>query len=309
MIKLLQFYLMLYGGLALGLPLRRWRRFSPRIMQNAILFLETPIFIYSFWILDLPRLRTYAPIPVISLLLMLSLVFLGRSWSRRLFTDPLSQGSFVLASAFSNIGTTGGAFICYLLFGTQGLALSYLFLLPYPLVIFTLGFSLAKHYASPQRLGLFDYLRNLSANATSWVPLAAMGLGLVLNLLHVTPWRHAPLAADVLIKTDLIVMFMAIGMTLEATALFQPWRAVAAIQILKFLATPLLALVLAVLAYGTWQTLPAKIILIEACMPPAVYSVITANLFGLDRKLANALWITGTLLLAPVAALIFLGTR
>jgi predicted permease len=304
---LLQFYLIFYGGLALGLPLRRWQAWSPKLMRAAILGLEVPIFLYSFWILDLPKIRHYAPIPIISTLLMLILIVVSRAWSKKIFPkNPHAQGSFVLASAFSNIGTTGGAFICYLLFGTQGLSLSYLFLLPYPLVIFTLGFSLAKHYASPVRLTLTDYLHNIVSNLTSLVPLLAMSLGLILNVAKIPHWAHAPLVADVLIKTDLIIMFVAIGMTLELKALFKPWPAIAAIQVIKYLISPLLALGFIGLAYGRWNSLPAKIIFIESAMPAAIYAVITANLFQLDRKLANALWVSGTLLLIPLAAFFFL---
>ncbi len=307
MTPLLLFYLIFYGGLALGMPLRRWQAWSPRLMRLAILFLEVPIFFYSFWILDLPKIGHYAPIPIISTLLMLSLIGVSRAWSKKLLPNqPRAQGSFILASAFSNIGTTGGAFICYLLFGAQGLSLSYLFLLPYPLVIFTLGFSLAKHYASPVRLTWTDYVHNIVSNLTSLIPLLAMTLGLILNVLHVPQWTHAPWVADVLIKTDLIIMFVAIGMTLDIHSLFKPWAALAAIQVLKYLFSPVLALGLVLLAYGNVHGLPAKIILIEAAMPAAIYAVITANLFELDQRLANALWVTTTLVLIPLAAVLFI---
>jgi predicted permease len=206
---------------------------------------------------------------------------------------------------FSNIGTTGGAFLCYLLYGTQGLALGYLYLLPYPLLVFTLGFSLAKRYASPGPVAWREYARGLVTNLVSLLPLLAMAAGFYFNLRHMALPGFAPLGADILIKLDLVIMFAAIGMTLEPSALFSPWQAVLSLNILKYLVSPLLALGCVWLAYGFPSALPAKVILIQAAMPPAIYAVITVNLFHLDRRLVNALWISGTLLLIPLAALLF----
>jgi malate permease and related proteins len=302
---LFQFYLLFYGALGLGLLLRTHRAWAPKLMRVTILVLEAPLFFYSYWILDLGRMRHYAPVPVISALLVLLLLPVSAVWARRLLPARPSQGSFVLAAIFSNIGTTGGAFICYLLYGTPGLALGYLYLLPYPLLVFTLGFSLAKRYASPGPLTLLDYARGLVTNSTSLIPLAAMGAGFYCNLHQVPLPAFAPVWADVFIKTDLVVMFAAIGMTLELTTLFSPARAVLALNLLKFLISPLLALALVLTAYGAALPLPAKVILIQAAMPPAIYAVITSNLFNLDRRLVNAFWVTGTLLLIPIAALLF----
>lgn len=302
---LFQFYLLFYGALGLGFWLRSRRAWAPGLMRAAILLLDTPLFFYSYWILDLSRLRHYAPVPVISALLVLAMAVISVLWSRKLLAERTSQGSFVLAAAFSNIGTTGGAFICYLLYGTPGLALGYLYLLPYPLLVFTLGFSLAKHYAGPGRLSVLAYARNLVTNVTSLVPLLAMGAGFYFNLHHVPVPAVAPALADGFIKLDLVIMFAAIGMTLDLTSLFSPARAVLALNAIKYLLSPLVALGLVLGAYGFGISLPAKVILIQSAMPPAIYAVITVNLFNLDRRLVNALWVSSTLVLIPLAALLF----
>jgi predicted permease len=303
--SLLQFYLLFYGALGLGLLLHTHRAWAPQLMRTTILILETPLYFYSYWILDLQRMRHYAPVPVISALLVFLLLALGALWARKILPSGASQGSFVLAAMFSNIGTTGGAFICYLLYGSPGLALGYLYLLPYPLLVFTLGFSLAKRYASPGPLAWQDYARGLLTNLVSLLPLLAMAAGFYCNLRRVPLPASAPVWADVFIKVDLVIMFAAIGMTLELSSLFTPWRAVLALNVLKFLVSPLLAAGCILLAYGAGVSLPAKVILIQSAMPPAIYAVITANLFNLDRRLVNAFWVSGTLLLIPLAALLF----
>lgn len=181
------FYLIFYGALALGVALRRWRNTAPRIMRLTILWIDAPLFFISYWMLDLTQLRLYAPIPILATVLVLVPLFLSPALAEKLFPKKISQGSFVLSAAFSNIGTTGGSFLCYLLFGLPGLSLGYLFLFPYPILIFVLGFSAAKRYSCDCRLTFRDYLSNITTNAISLVPLVAIALGLSLNAVGVKP--------------------------------------------------------------------------------------------------------------------------
>jgi len=305
--RLLGFYLIFFGALGLGLALSRWKAWSPKIMRFSILLVEGPIFAYSFWNLDWDNLRQFAPIPALSVLAIVITSVLAPLWARRLLPgEPRAQGSFVLAAAYSNIGNTGGLFLCYLLYGLPGLALGSLFLLPYPLMIFTLGFGMAHGYARAKRLRWRDYLLNAGQNPLSVVSLSFMALGFLLNRLGVPcPAGLAPVA-DVFIRLNLGISCVAIGMTLSLGGLFRPWKPVAAVGVIKFLLTPLVSLLAALAWYGSFAPLPVKIILIQAAMPPAMYAVITANLFGLDRDLANSLWLSNTLLLVPVAAGLFL---
>jgi len=303
---LLWFYLLFYGVLVLGLLLRKWQSLAPTIMRYTILLVDAPLFMYSFWILDLAKLRHYAPVPVIATLLVVLPLWLTPFWARRLLSKKTAQGSFILSAAFSNVGTTGGAFICYLLFGLPGLSLAYLFLLPYPILIFTLGFSTAKHHACDCQLKLKDYFLNLTTNLISIIPLAAIALGVLLNASALQPPAVSASWADIWIKLGLGMMCLAIGMTLRLQHIFSRWKLITALGLIKFLGIPTLALLLVSLTYGSWTLFPAKVILIQSAMPPAIYAVITANLFGLDRDLVNALWFSTTLLLIPIAGILFL---
>jgi predicted permease len=304
--KFLWFYLLLYGSLGLGLLFRSQHRKAPLLMRFTILLIDAPLFFYSFWLLDLAQVRRFAPIPILATLLVLLPLWLSPLWAKRLLENKSSQGSFILAAAFSNIGTTGGAFICYLLFGLKGLALAYLFLLPYPIIIFTLGFSVAKQYACDCQLRPKDYFLNIMTNLFSLVPLLAIALGITINALGFTPSSQLAHVADVLIKLGLGIMCLAIGMTVNPRHIFTPLKPILAMGALKFLILPSIATILILLTYGSFQPLAAKIIFIQSAMPPAIYAVITANLYGLDRNLVNALWFSVTLFLIPIATLLFL---
>ncbi|MBN1595205.1 AEC family transporter, partial [candidate division FCPU426 bacterium] len=295
-----------FGALGLGLALHPWRRAASFIMRCIVLLFDTPLFFYAFWTVDLNKVLFYAPVPLLAVLLVLLTLWLSPGIARRVLANPSAQGVFILSAAFSNVGTTGGSYICYLLFGLPGLALGYLFLLPYPILIFTLGFSTAKHYASSSRLSWRGHLANITGNIFSLLPLSAIALGLVLNSSGFIPPRGLALAADIWIKAGLGLMCLAIGMTLTLQNLFRPWRALLWLGVIKFLFLPAAALVFLLLVYGSLTPLPAKVILIQAAMPPAMYAVITANLFGLDRELVNSLWFSTTVMLIPLAGIFFL---
>lgn len=308
--RLLAFYGLFYGALAAGVVLRARRELSPHLMRWTIILLEPWLFLYSLWTLDPARVRHYAPIPLMAVVLILLPLFLTRPLARRLLPQRTSQGSFILAAAFANIGTTGGAFLCYLLYGLPGLSLAYLFLLPYPFLVFSLGFGLARHYASEGvHLTFKDYVAAALRDPVSLLPILAMAVGAALNYFDVLPPAGAKPWVDVMIKADLVIMCFAIGMTLEPPRLRRDWPAIAANAGIKFLALPALTLTAIWLIYGSLDPLPARVLLIQSAMPSAIYSVVTSNLFKLDRELANTLWITTTLLLAPVAGVVFWFSR
>jgi predicted permease len=304
--KYIWFYVLLYGSLTAGILLYRWKRYSSLIMRLAILLFDTPILIYSFWIFDSKKLTEYSLIPVMGAVLVLVPMWLASVFAKRILPEKKSQGSFILSAAFSNIGSTGGSFITYLLFGLHGLSLGYLYLLPYPLLVFTMGFSIARKYSSDERVHLKDYFLNIITNLFSLVPLLAMAAGFILNISSITPPDILVPLSDIWIKSGLGVMCFAIGMTLKLQRISSLIKPILSLCSIKFILIPCIAAAAVLLFYGSFSPLAAKIIMIQSFMPAAIYSVITANLFGLDRDLVNSLWISSTIFLIPIAGILLL---
>jgi predicted permease len=103
---------------------------------------------------------------------------------------------------------------------------------------------------------------------------------------------------QLLIPADTALYLIAIGSQLTLSAP-RPWLASCwAMSGIKFLYTPLIA-------WGLVQLLridglPRQIILLESATPVAVSPLVLPLLFGLDRDLANALWLFTTLACLPV---------
>ena len=63
----------------------------------------------------------------------------------------------------------------------------------------------------------------------------------------------------------------------------------------KFVIAPLVALLMVSLFHLEAHDLPGKIVLTQAFMPAAIYSVLLSNIFGLNARLASAMFVVNTL--------------
>jgi predicted permease len=138
------------------------------------------------------------------------------------------------------------------------------------------------------------------------VPLLSIAAGIILNTSGIAPPEILVPLSDIWIKTGLSLMCIAIGMTLKLRRIALLIKPILSLCIIKFVIIPCIAAAAVFLFYGSFSPLAAKIIIIQSFMPAAIYSVITANLFGLDRDLVNSLWISSTVLLIPIAGILLL---
>jgi predicted permease len=99
----------------------------------------------------------------------------------------------------------------------------------------------------------------------------------------------------------ILLQFGSVGMTVYAGQIPVFWKRAVGSGLLKFLLSPALMLGLALAMGITGQ--PLYVCVLLAAMPTALYSVLIASLFGLNRDLANTTFIlTHAVCLAAVAA-------
>ena len=110
-----------------------------------------------------------------------------------------------------------------------------------------------------------------------------------------------------LMVTGIVVQFGSVGMTLQARQLAASWRRALGSAAVKLVLSPVLMLG-ATLALGLAGE-PLQVCLLLAAMPTALYSVLMAHLFGLNRDLANTTFVlTHALCLAAVAVTVLIWT-
>ena len=233
---------------------------------------------------------------------------------------PADAAVFGLQAGMGNIGYTFGGAICFMVWGLQGLAVEQIFTMMWPFFAFLFCFPIARHYGevaaaaaggaarpaiSPWRLVLRT-LRQSLLDLRS-LPLYAATAGVVLNLANET--RAMPPVAPrglrcpacaagvrqrwhiipILMIVGILMQFGSIGMTIKAGRIPVFWKTALGSAALKFLLSPLVMLG-AALALGL-EGMQLEVCVLLAAMPTAVYSILMANLFGLNRDLANTTFI------------------
>lgn len=246
----------------------------------------------SFWEMDL---RTPGPwlLPFLGLVISCSTLAPAMLYARRAGMSRSETGSFLTCALFSNVGYFS-AFAVFALFGEEAYALCMLYLVFFTPCFYTLGFWLASRYghgaAGSDLKGAFN--SELRA-----YPFLGMLAGAALSLARVP--RPVPLQwlNHILIPFGTAAYLIAIGSQM-VLASPRPWLTHGlAMSGIKFLYTPLVASVL--LTALDIRGLPRTVVLLEAAAPVAVSSLVLPLLFGLDRKLSNALWLLTTLLAIP----------
>ena len=288
--------LLAMGG---GYLLRRLRLVRPAwvkpVMSAAIIGCDAPIGGLAIW--HLVILEGVWKVPVAGGAVAVGGCLVGLALARWRRMAPADAAVFGLQGGMGNVGYTLGGSLAFALWGLQGLALEQMYCLMWPFVAFLFCFPLARHYGQEARGGREDGLsapayavRTLGRSLTDVrsLPLYTATLGLVLNLRGVSPpaaierWH----VIDILMVVGIVLQFGGVGMTVRASRLPVYWKKATGTAAVKFLVGPLLMLVTAT-ALGM-TGMPLAVCLLLATMPSALYSVLMANLFDLNRDLANA---------------------
>ncbi|MDA3899587.1 MAG: AEC family transporter [Spirochaetes bacterium] len=217
---------------------------------------------------------------------------LGLILSRFIRETGLRRETFTIASSLSNQGYTMGAFICYVLFGEEGLALTLIYIIYFAFFAYGFIFTYAsfKGSGNAEKVSISSLLRRLISAKN--LPLYALIAALTLNAAGIER-PSISLNLDFIIFPIVILSFSMLGLSYNIRSLNIFSRSAFFLTGIKFVICPLFGL----LFVSVFQ-LPAhyaRIIIVESMMPVAVYSVVTANLFKLDSEYAASLFVINTL--------------
>ena len=284
------------GSLGLGWWLHRRGLLNEarasRLVRFVVMGPSPLVLCLSFWRMDLRHFEPWL-LPLLGTLISGSTLLPAMLYARRANLTQPQIGSFLTCALFSNLGYLG-AFTAFALFGEVAYGLCILYLVFFTPCFYTLGFWIAARYGQA---------KSASGLATAFnselrlYPFVGMLVGGLLSLASVSRPIVLERVNHVLIPVDTALYLIAIGsqLTFESP---RPWlRACLAMSGIKFLYAPLIAWVL--LTLFRIQGLPRLIVLLQASTPVAVSPLVLPLLFGLDRKLANALWLSTTLIAIP----------
>ncbi len=284
------------GSLALGWWLRRRGILTDaragRLVRLIVMGLSPIVSCLTVWQMDLRSAQPWL-IPFMGLAVSLATLLPALVYARRAHLSGPQVGSFLTCAFFSNVGYFG-AFTAFALFGETAYGFCVLYYLLFTPSFYTIGFGIAAHYGRQQGPA---GPRPIAGDELRLYPVAGLAAGAVLSLLGIPRPAWGEALNHLLIPIDTALYLVAIGSQLSLAWPGRWMRPCLVMSGIKFLYAPLVALALIHLFGITGLARP--IILLEASTPVAVSALVLPLLFGLDRQLANALWLVTTVLAVP----------
>lgn len=297
MVWRLSFSLALFlGSLTLGWWLHRRGAMPEARASRIVRFLvkgPSPLVLcLLFWRMDLSHLEPWL-LPFLGTVISASTLLPAALYARRARLPGSQTGSFLACAFFSNVGYLG-AFTAFALYGEAAYGLCMLYLVFFTPCFYTLGFWIGARYGRAKAPSAMARAFN---DELRIYPFAGMLAGIVLNLVDISRPQPLEWLNHVLIPLDTALYLTAIGSQLRLDSPRPHLAPCLMMSGIKFLYTPLVAWLL-VTACGL-QGLPRFVVLLEASTPVAVSPMVLPLLFGLDRRLANALWLFTTVASLP----------
>lgn len=221
--------------------------------------------------------------------------------------EPHRAGSVFTCGMFSNYLVLA-SFVSFVLYGPAGYAYVQLFALLEPPINYGIGFPVSDQ-VSRATLHRFRFsVRQLLERPVTFVPTAAIAVGLLLRAAGVPRPAILPVIAGFLVPAITGILGLAIGVTIQVRAIGRYRREIALVHLIKFAVVPAVVIPVAVL-FGLPQIADGvafRATIIAAFMPVAFTAVIPPVIYGFDVDMANSAWLTTTFAFFVILPLLLL---
>jgi len=276
-----------FAGYRLRDRLAKRDAIARNLIRFNLLFVDALIVFWTVWGLDIGI--HLLSLPIAGLLLAFLGLGLGFIFMPALKLDREGRRTFLISASLANHGFTLGGFLCYLLLGETGLGLSFIFISYFIPYVFLFIFPFAGTASKKEtHIKPIDYILNLRN-----MPLYSLVIAVILALLGIgRPAIDFPM--DLLLMISIAGYYGSLGLTSNLREFGLLRRANLILASIKFILIPVIT-VLILLLFDLPDTIRA-VIIIQSCMPAAIYSVVTAILFDLDVRLASGLFVFNTII-------------
>ena len=288
-IRLIAMFVVLLIGLSLGYFARHSfgvsESWAKTIMTASLASFNWLITLFVIWQMTLSRQLIW--LPIIGLILMLAITVLSSFLFSFSNLDNKSRLTLILAGGLSNLGYTGGAFVCYAFFGTQALALANIYPAFWEPFVYLVFFPLFRMYE------LRENGTRVKFSLSNMLDVRFMGIPAVIAAVILNITTDGPPAfvnrihlIDIFIYTASALAFFAIGLGIKLSNLKNYISLFFSLSAVKFILTPIVALLIVWLLTLTGINLSGlvqKTIIVQSLTPSAVMMVTMSNVFSLNR--------------------------
>jgi predicted permease len=273
-----------------------------KLMNFVMIVLNWPATLVSIWQMEMRWSVLTVPIMGVVLLFASSIFAMVAFRFHKL--DTQGRLTAVMAGGLANLSHTGGAFVCYAIFGLEGYALGQLYLALWLPVVYIMWMPILKAYEQ-RKLGRKESFSGRDLFDARLMGLWAMFAGLLLNF---SKWPTPPVLTTWYVMDPFIyaasgLSFFAIGMRLSISRLKNYIPLYFTLGAVKFVLTPAVAALLLWLCSGWFSDLSElsrRVIMVQSAAPCAVLMVTMANIFDLDSRMGSALWVVNTAAFAVI---------
>jgi len=289
------FQSLIIGPFIIGMLTKRFisspDQLARRIVLINLCMFDPIIILWTVWGLQISKELIYLPLS--GLCIVIFGFFAGYLFTLLLNLPKKAHGTFVISSSLSNHGFTLGGYICYLLLGEQGLALSYIFLLYFVFYLFLFIFPYARWIqASQEQISTKQLILSTLISARN-IPLYTTLIALLMKKCNIIrPAIDMPVECFLLISIS--IYYFSLGLTYTISKDISYKKSHLVLIIIKFVLSPLIALALTrILPLNTTMQ---SVVIIESFMPVAILAVVVAIIFDLDTRMASNLFVWNTIL-------------
>jgi len=288
------FQALIIGPFIIGMLTKRFiaspEQLARRIVLINLCMFDPIIILWTVWGLQISKALIYLPLS--GLCIVIFGFFAGCLFAWPFKLTPKSHGTFVITASLSNHGFTLGGYICYLLIGEQGLALSYIFLLYFVFYLFLFIFPYARWIqASEEKISTKQFIISSLINVRN-IPLYTTLFAIMLKKCQIL---RPPIDINIeyFLLISISIYYFSLGLTYSITQQISYKKPHIVLIIIKFMISPLIAWVLTILLPldATMQS----VVMIESFMPVAILSVVVSIIFDLDTRMASNLFVWNTI--------------
>jgi malate permease and related proteins len=260
---------------------------SRRLLRTNLIGLEPLIVLWCTWGLTVSASLMILPICGFGLIVLG--VLAGSLAAGMLRLSGKRRQTFLITSSLANHGFTMGGFLCYFFFGEAGLGSSVILVLYFIPYVYCLVFPYART-STGQKISFGGFFKKTVHDIQN-MPLFAMAAGLLLNATGIKrPDIAFPL--DALLLVSIALYYLTLGISFTRVNVRSIRRELTALSVIKFIIVPGAAC--AMLSVLPLDPALKAVIQLQAFMPAAIYSMVTAVLFDLDTDLASGLFVCNT---------------
>lgn len=269
----------------LSVLIDRWLNFDSKSLARSTVYIFSPFLVLEGTANS--KLSGGEAGGVIVMAVVTSLLITLLAWivARMMHLEPRTASAFVISAGLINTGNYGIP-LSRFAFGPEGEDPAIVYFVVSIVIANTLGVYLASSGTAPTRQAIGNAFK---------VPLPYAALvGLIINVTNAT--MPVPIERSVSLLSDaaIPVMLVVLGMQLSRSSVRGKLRTIITATGLRLVASPLIAVVLA-LIFGV-TGLERQVTITQAGMPTAVMSAVLAAEFGSDSELVTAVIAVSTVL-------------